>query len=134
MRIENNIILWDVLKQQAVIMTSQETDSYDWAVDKLAEAEFNCVEAVVQSVNLTDSTGNNTSSTAARAALVTSQVAQATASVCPLQCNMQGQCINGTCDCDEGTRRHARSANTYMYMYMYTAICVRCAKKHYISC
>ena len=85
------------------VITSQETDSYDWAVDKLAEVEFNCVEAIVQSVNLTESTGNDTSSTAERVALVTSQVAQATASVCPLQCSMQGQCNNGTCDCDAGT-------------------------------
>ena len=82
------------------VITLQETDSYDWAVDKLAEAEFSCVEAVVRSIDLTDTAGNVTSE---RTALVTSHVAETTTNVCPLQCNMHGQCINGACDCDAGT-------------------------------
>ena len=83
----------------------QETDSFDWALDKLPEAQFSCLVAAVRAVNVTSSADANvTSSHAERSALVLRSV-EAALRVCPLLCSSQGVCgDDGVCMCDAGKR------------------------------
>ena len=81
----------------------QETDSFEWALDKLPEAQFSCLVAAVRAVNVTSSADANvTSSHAERSALVLRSV-DAALRVCPLLCSSQGVCgDDGVCTCDAG--------------------------------
>ena len=80
----------------------QETDSFDWVLDKLPEVQFNCLETAVQAINLTSSIANVTSSNAVRFEAVLTLIEVVTVQLCPLQCNTQGQCVDGECVCDTG--------------------------------
>lgn len=80
----------------------QETDSFDWVLDKLPEVQFNCLETAVQAINLTSPVANVTSSNAVRFEAVLTLIEVVTVQLCPLQCNTQGQCVDGECVCDTG--------------------------------
>ena len=88
---------------------SQETDSFDWALDKLPEAQFSCLVAAVRAVNMTSSADANvTSSHAERSELVLRSV-EAARRVCPLLCSFQGVCgDDGVCTCNAGEQRVRR--------------------------
>ena len=87
----------------------QETDSFDWALDKLPEAQFSCLVAAVRAVNMTSSADANvTSSHAERSELVLRSV-EAARRVCPLLCSFQGVCgDDGVCTCNAGEQRVRR--------------------------
>ena len=82
---------------------SQETDSFDWALDKLPEAQFSCLVAVVCAVNVTSSADANVTLSHAELSALVSSLVEAALRVCPLLCNSQGVCgDDGVCVCDAG--------------------------------
>ena len=82
---------------------SQETDSFDWALDKLPEAQFSCLVAVVCAVNVTSSADANVTLSHAELSALVSRRVEAVLRVCPLLCNSQGVCgDDGVCVCDAG--------------------------------